>query len=82
MYVQLPVIKERINWGSDVFGFIIIDITTQMDNYTAKQREIRLIIHPLQLEISHHFHDSIKFGFSIFSYALRFEINYGKKQKI
>ena len=39
MNIQLPVIKERINWGNDIIGFIILDITTQMDNHFAKQRD-------------------------------------------
>ena len=82
VHIQLPVVKERINWGNDVFGFIVLDITTQMENHITKQREIRLIVHPIQLEISHLFHDCIRFGISIFSYALRYEINYGKKEKV
>ena len=33
IHVQLPVVKERINWGNDIVGFIVLDITTQMENY-------------------------------------------------
>lgn len=77
--VELPIIKERINWGNDIFGFVVIDVTTQMPNYTSKQREIRLGISPLQIEITHHFGQIIKFGISIFeNYAIRSEIQYGK----
>ena len=82
MNIQLPVIKERINWGNEIIGFIILDITTQMDNHFAKQREIRFVIHPLQLEISHHYKDCIRVGFSIFHYALRSEIKYGKLERV
>ena len=82
IHVQLPVVKERINWGNDIIGFIVLDITTQMENYISKQREIRLVIYPLQLEISHHFNDCIKFGFSIFHYACRSEIKYGKLERL
>ena len=77
MNIQLPTIKERINWGNEIIGFIILDITTQMDNHFAKQREIRLVIHPLQLEISHHFNNCVRFGFILFDYAIRTEIKYG-----
>ena len=82
MNIQLPVIKERINWGNEIIGFIILDITTQMDNHFAKQREIRFVIHPLQLEISHHYKDCICVGFSISHYTFRFEIKYGKIERV
>tara|TARA_Y100000590_G_scaffold424431_1_gene531342 strand:- start:8613 stop:8867 length:255 start_codon:yes stop_codon:yes gene_type:complete len=82
MHVQLPVIKERINWGNDIIGFIILDIETQMENYISQQREIRFLINPLKLEISHHYKNCIRFGFSIFRYGFAYEIKYGKLEKL
>jgi uncharacterized membrane protein YeiH len=80
--VELPVIKERINWGNDIVGFVVLDITTQMPGGTSRQREIRLGITPLQFEITHHFGQILKFGLSIFNFAIRSEIQYGKLETI
>jgi hypothetical protein len=80
--IELPVIKERVNWGNDIIRFIIIDVTTQMQGYTSKQREIRLGISPLQIEITHHFGEIIKFGISILKFAIRSEIQYGKLEQV
>ena len=78
MNVQLPVVKERINWGNEITGFMILDISTHIEDNVKNQREIRLVIYPLQLEISHHDKECICMGFSIFHYAFRFEIKHGK----
>ena len=80
--IELPVIKERVNWGNDIIGFVIIDVTTQIEWYTSKQREIRFGISPLQIEITHHFGEIIKFGISMFKFAIRSEIQYGKLEEI
>ena len=80
--IELPKIKERVNWGNDTIRFIIIDVTTQMKGYTSKQREIRFGITPIQIEITHHFGEIVKFGFSIFRFAIRSEIQYGKLEQV
>ena len=53
--IKLPQIKERVSIGNDLIGFNILDITTtDSENHTMGQREIRLTISPLDFEISHH----------------------------
>ena len=80
--VELPSIKERVNWGNDIIGFVVLDISTQMPAGTSKQREIRLGISPIQFEITHHFGQLLKFGLSISTFAIRSEIQYGKLEQI
>ena len=80
--VELPQITERIKWGNDTIGFVILDIETKIQYDTVKQREIRLSIHPLDFEISHHFKTCIKFGLRISKYAIRTEIQYGELSKV
>ena len=82
MKVQIPEVKERVNFGNDIIGFIIIDIVTRMDDYVSKQKEIRFILYPLQLEISYYYEDRIRIGISIFHYTFGSEIKYGKRSRI
>jgi len=80
--IQLPKIKERISLGNEIIGFNVLDITTtDSENHTMGQREIRLIINPLHFEISHHYRKCITFGIKIFRFALRIEISYGKSER-
>ena len=80
--IKLPQIKERVSIGNDLIGFNILDITTtDSENHTMGQREIRLTISPLDFEISHHYKKCITFGVKIFRFALMTEISYGKSER-
>ena len=78
MEIQLPKVKERLKWGNDIFGLIVLDISTQVGDSLQEQREIQFMIHPLKFEITHHFNFCVRFGFSLFQYAIKTEIKYGK----
>ena len=83
MYSIVPTIEEKLMLGGDVFGITVIDITTK-DTYNTerKQREIRLTLYPLVIEISHHHKRSMSIGLKISRYVLRGEFQYGILKKL
>ncbi len=81
--VGMPNITEKVMLGNDTIGFNILDIETEdSSRNTIKQREIRLYVNPVYLEVSHHYGRCIKLGVKIFRLAIRTEISYGKTTRI
>jgi len=80
--ISLPSIKERIMWGNDIIYFNIIDIsTTDSNNHTMEQQEIRIGLKPIELTISRHYKQCTKIGININRFAFNMEFVYEKPQK-
>ena len=83
MYNIVPQVEEKLMLGGDTLGLAVIDITST-DSYQVenKQREIRLTLFPLEIEMSHHHKRSVSVGLRIKHYVLRSEFQYGKFEKL
>ena len=78
--INIPTIKEKLMLGNDIIYFNIIDIsTTDCNNHTMEQREIRFGIIPIEISISRHYKQCTKIGINFGSrFALNLEFIYEK----